>query len=159
MKLNPSVTRAEATYPSDRAPGIKATGSDWVRPQTWQVAENLLSSFRFAGMGIWYACRTQRNFRIHVAVTIAVLSTSLWLQLSSIELALVSLTCGLVMALELFNTALEAVVDLTVGDRYHRLAKIAKDCAAASVLISAAIAVLVAAFLLFPPLAARAGLA
>ena len=130
----------------------------WPRPQAWQVAESLFSSFRFAGMGIWYACRTQRNFRIHVGVTCLVLSTSLWLQLSSVELALVSLTCGMVMVLELLNTALEAVVDLTVGDRYHRLAKISKDCAAASVLVAACISVLVASFVLLPPISLKMGL-
>ena len=58
----------------------------------------------------------------------------------------------MVMVLELLNTALEAVVDLTVGDHYHELAKIAKDCAAAAVLVSAGVAVLVAGFLLLPPI-------
>ena len=129
-----------------------------LRPQAWQVAESLASSFRFAGMGIWYAFRTQRNFRIHVGVTCLVLSTSLWLQLSSVELALVSLTCGMVMALELLNTALEAVVDLTVGEHYHRLAKVSKDCAAASVLVAACISILVASFVLLPPIFLKMGL-
>jgi diacylglycerol kinase (ATP) len=54
--------------------------------------------------------------------------------------------------MELLNTALEAVVDLTVSQTYHELAKIAKDCAAASVLISALVAVIVAGLLLLPPL-------
>lgn len=54
--------------------------------------------------------------------------------------------------MELLNTALESVVDLTVKQTYHELAKIAKDCAAAAVLISALVAVLVAGVLLLPPL-------
>lgn len=56
------------------------------------------------------------------------------------------------MALELINTALEAVVDLTVEQSYHELAKIAKDCAAGAVLIAALTAVLVGGCLLLPPL-------
>jgi diacylglycerol kinase (ATP) len=58
------------------------------------------------------------------------------------------------MVLELLNTALESVVDLTVGQSYHELAKIAKDCAAGAVLISAIAAVIVASCLLVPPLVA-----
>ena len=140
--FSPSATnRAEDSAPS-------ATP----RPRAWQVAENLVDSFRYAGMGFWYACRTQRNFRIHLGVAVVAISLSVWLQLTRVELVLVALTCGMVMVLELINTALEAVVDLAVGDRYHQLAKIAKDCAAAAVLVAAAVAVLVAAFLLLPPL-------
>ena len=62
------------------------------------------------------------------------------------------MTCAIVMVLELLNTAIESVVDLTVKQSYHELAKIAKDCAAGAVLISAIAAVLVAAFILLPPL-------
>jgi diacylglycerol kinase (ATP) len=50
------------------------------------------------------------------------------------------------------NTAIESVVDLTVKQSYHELAKIAKDCAAGAVLISALAALLVAGALLLPPL-------
>ncbi|MEO0490384.1 MAG: diacylglycerol kinase, partial [Cyanobacteria bacterium J06659_2] len=53
---------------------------------------------------------------------------------------------------ELINTALESVVDLTVQQTYHELAKIAKDCAAAAVLIAAFASIMVAACLLLPPL-------
>ncbi|MEO0355441.1 MAG: diacylglycerol kinase family protein [Cyanobacteria bacterium P01_A01_bin.3] len=152
-KSNPSLSQTDVA----RSNSSGDVTPEWARPQAWLVAENLFSSFRFAGMGIWYACRTQRNFRIHVAVSVAVLSTSVLLHLSSVELALVSLTCGMVMVLELLNTALEALVDLTVGNHYHDLAKVAKDCAAASVLVSAMVSVLVAAFLLLPPIALQLG--
>lgn len=117
---------------------------------SWKVAETLGQSFHYAGNGVAHAFRTQRNFRIHACATIFAISLGLSLHLSAVELAVIGVTCGLVMALELMNTALEAAVDLTVGDRYHELAKVAKDCAAGSVLISAAIAILVAALLLMP---------
>jgi diacylglycerol kinase (ATP) len=44
------------------------------------------------------------------------------------------------------------VVDLTVGQSYHDLAKIAKDCAAGAVLIASIAALLVAAFIFIPHL-------
>jgi diacylglycerol kinase (ATP) len=67
-------------------------------------------------------------------------------------MAIISVTSSLVLTLELLNTAIESVVDLTVEQTYHKLAKIAKDCAAGAVLISAMASVMVAAWLLLPKL-------
>jgi len=76
----------------------------------------------------------------------------IFLHLKPIEMAALGIMSGLVLALELLNTAIESVVDLTVKQSYHELAKIAKDCAAGAVLISALAAVFVAGWLLLPPL-------
>jgi diacylglycerol kinase (ATP) len=73
------------------------------------------------------------------------------LQLAPVSLAILALTSAFVMVLELLNTALESVVDLTVGQSYHELAKIAKDCAAGAVFIAAIAAVIVGSCLLVPP--------
>jgi diacylglycerol kinase (ATP) len=75
-----------------------------------------------------------------------------FLKISATEMAVIALTCAMVMVLELLNTALESVVDLTVKQTYHELAKIAKDCAAGAVLISAIAALIVASCILLPPL-------
>ncbi|MEO0373420.1 MAG: diacylglycerol kinase family protein [Cyanobacteria bacterium P01_A01_bin.17] len=122
------------------------------RTLSFQVADNLFASFRYAWAGVSYAFVTQRNFRIHTLIGSIALGLGVYLKLPSVELAVVGLTSGLVLVMELLNTALEAVVDLTVQQTYHELAKIAKDCAAASVLISALAAVIVAGLLLLPPL-------
>jgi diacylglycerol kinase (ATP) len=60
--------------------------------------------------------------------------------------------------LELLNTAVEAVVDLSIGRRYHPLARIAKDCAAAAVLTASISSMLIATFLILPPLILHLGL-
>lgn len=125
------------------------------RPLSWRVANNLLVSFQYAGQGISYAFRTQRNFRIHVVVGLLTVGLALGLGLSAVEVAVIILTGGIVMTMELLNTALESVVDLTVQQTYHELAKIAKDCAAAAVLMSAIVALSVAVCLLLPPLVQR----
>ncbi|MFQ4142510.1 diacylglycerol kinase family protein [Chlorogloeopsis sp. ULAP02] len=122
------------------------------RELSWQVASNLFVSFKYAWCGISYAFQTQRNFRIHVCVCVLALGLSIFLHLKTVEIAVISITSGLVLALELLNTAIESVVDLTVKQTYHELAKIAKDCAAGAVLVSALVAVLVASTLLLPPL-------
>ena len=56
---------------------------------------------------------------------------------------------GMVMALELVNTAVEAVVDLVTEER-HPLAKIAKDTAAGAVLIAAIMAAIVGLIIFVP---------
>ena len=122
------------------------------RELAWKVASNLLNSFKYAWAGLRYAFRTQRNFRLHVCIGALAIGLSVFLHLQSVEMAVISLTSGLVLVMELLNTAIESVVDLTVKQSYHDLAKIAKDCAAGAVLVSAMAAVLVAGTLLLPPL-------
>ena len=122
------------------------------RDLAWHIAPNLFTSFRYAWAGISYAFQTQRNFRIHTGVAIIALTLSLLLGISPLEGAVICLTVGAVLVMELLNTALESVVDLTVGNTYHELAKVAKDCAAGAVLISAVGAVLVAACIFVPPI-------
>ena len=120
------------------------------RSDSFQIATNLLLSFQYAGQGVGYAFRTQRNFRIHLMIGAIALSLSLYFRLSAIACSIISLTISLVLVLELLNTALEAVVDLTVGSEFHQLAKIAKDCAAGAVLIAAIAALIIASVLLLP---------
>ena len=121
-------------------------------PQAYKVAHNLLVSFKYAGSGLAYAFSTQRNFRIHTCLGSVALALGLLLSLTPVELSVIALTSALVMAMELVNTALESVVDLTVGKEYHELARIAKDCAAGAVLMLACAAVAIAGFLILPPL-------
>ncbi len=127
--------------------------ADYRIEHAYAVARDLPSSFRYAWAGTSYAFRTQRNFRIHVAVGAIVLGLCVGLRLSRVEFAVMSLTVGAVLAMELLNTAIEATVDLAIGQQYHVLAKIAKDCSAAAVLISALTAVFVGSAILLPPMA------
>jgi diacylglycerol kinase (ATP) len=122
------------------------------RQLSWKIASNIFISFKYAWAGISYAFRTQRNFRIHVAVCLLAVSLSIILHLQPVEIAVIAITSGLVLALELLNTAIESLVDLTVKQTYHELAKIAKDCAAGAVLVAAMVALTVAAILILPPL-------
>ncbi|MFM2062380.1 MAG: hypothetical protein RLZZ507_2050 [Cyanobacteriota bacterium] len=124
------------------------------REFSWQIASNLFVSFKYAWAGISYSFQTQRNFRIHVAVCAFAIGLSLFLHLQALEIAIIAITSGLVLTLELVNTAIESLVDLTVKQTYHDLAKVAKDCAAGAVLVSALVSLLVAATLLLPPLVA-----
>jgi diacylglycerol kinase (ATP) len=123
----------------------------------WTVAGDLPSSFRYAAQGLIYGFRSQRNFRIHVVTGAVVFGLGLWLQLPMAQLAVLVLTVAAVLVLELINTATEAVVDLAIGRRFHPLARIAKDCAAAAVLVAAISSLVIAALLLLPALLVRLG--
>jgi diacylglycerol kinase len=96
----------------------------------------LAASFGYAFAGLAAAWRTQRNLRIHAGLAVAVVAAGVLLRLSALGWGIVALAIGLVAAAELFNTALEAVVDLT-SPQDHPLAKRAKDVAAAGVLVAA----------------------
>ena len=120
-------------------------------PRSRYAATNLLVSFKHAWAGIVYASATQRNFRLDILIAMVAIALSIVLHLTLTETTIVILTIALVMALELLNTAIEAVVDLTVGQTYHELAKIAKDCAAAAVLVGAIASVSIAGCLFVPP--------
>ncbi|QDZ40628.1 diacylglycerol kinase family protein [Euhalothece natronophila Z-M001] len=118
----------------------------------FKVAPDLISSFRYAFKGVHYAFTTQRNFRIHTLIGTIALTLGIFLQVSAVKMAVIGVTVAFVLVLELINTALESVVDLTVKQTYHDLAKIAKDCAAGAVLIGALAALFVAGVILLPPL-------
>ncbi len=119
---------------------------------SWQVAPNLLVSFKYAGAGIAYVFQTQRNFRVHTGIGVLAIVLCWALNVTTVESAIIYLTIGAVLVMEILNTALEALVDLTVGQTYHELAKVAKDCAAGAVLMAAIIALLIAALIFVPPL-------
>ncbi|HEY9614050.1 diacylglycerol kinase family protein [Allocoleopsis sp.] len=125
------------------------------RDLAWQIAPTLFISFKYAWTGVRYAFTTQRNFRIHTIMGTLAIGLGVFLQLKAVEIAVISLTSGLVMVMELLNTAIESVVDLTVKQSYHELAKIAKDCAAGAVLVSAIASLLVGVALILPPLLTR----
>jgi diacylglycerol kinase len=87
-------------------------------------------------------------------VSTAVLLLGLWLHITRQEWAILILTIMAVWMAEFMNTALEAVVDMAMPD-LHPLAKVAKDIAAAAVLVGAIGAVLIGLLILGPPLWAR----
>ncbi|MDR1015684.1 MAG: diacylglycerol kinase family protein [Coriobacteriales bacterium] len=109
--------------------------------------QGLGASLRCAFEGVAYAVRTQRNMRIHLAVAVSVLVVGALVRLNAVEWALVALCIGLVIAGELVNTALEALVDLASPEA-HPKAKAAKDAAAAAVLVLSFVSVVVGVLVL-----------
>ncbi|NJD01885.1 MAG: diacylglycerol kinase, partial [Ruminiclostridium sp.] len=90
---------------------------------------NLIESFNNAINGIIYSIKAERNMKIHITAASLILLLSLFYDLTRTELLLVGLTIVMVLICELFNTAMEVLVD-TIIEVFHPKAKIIKDTAA-----------------------------
>lgn len=99
-------------------------------------------SFVYAARGIAYCVRHERNIRIHIVALIYVLYFSTFYVFSKAEYAVLLLTCAVVMALELINTAIEVVID-KVSPKFSVFAMMGKDVAAGGVLVGAVGAVII----------------
>ena len=108
----------------------------------------IVSSFRAAIAGVLRTIAAQRNMKIHVLSALMVLMVGMALPLDLSSRVALLFAIAIVFFAEILNTALEAFVDLHVRD-YHRLAMMAKDAAAAGVLVLAATTVVVLAEILW----------
>lgn len=124
-----------------------STGGGGGGQHPWRP-KNPLDSFRHAVEGVAHTFRTQRHMRIHFVTVVLVLGAGLLYRLPRTEMLVLLFTVSLVLVTEMFNTAVEAVVDM-ITQSYHPAAKFAKDIAAGAVLIAAINAVVVGLILFF----------
>jgi undecaprenol kinase len=88
----------------------------------------------FALNGIMTALRTEASFRMQCIAALCVVLVLAWRRPPMMWWAFLLIMCGMVLAAELFNTALEAALDHLHPER-HPAIRIAKDCAAGAVLL------------------------
>jgi len=109
----------------------------------WFIAANNATE------GILQAAKTQRHLKFHLLTAFNVLLCCFIIGLDKYEFAIIALITIVVIVAEMFNSALEAVVDLTTQE-FKPLARTAKDVSAGAVLISS-IGALVISFLILGP--------
>lgn len=109
---------------------------------------SLVDSFNYAINGLITAVGTERNIKIHYGAAIVALFSSLFFDLTRVEYMVLLITITLVIAAELFNTAIEKTIDL-ITPEYNDLAKVVKDVSAAGVLIAALNSIAVGYLLFF----------
>ncbi|WP_058301879.1 diacylglycerol kinase family protein [Gorillibacterium timonense] len=109
-----------------------------------------LRSLHYAYEGVKYALSSQPNMKIHFFATFVVIISAVFFRIDPIHLLFLLLAITLVIVTELINTAIEKTVDLAMPNR-HPLAKIAKDTAAAAVLVAAVFAIAVGIAVFFQP--------
>lgn len=109
----------------------------------------IFRSFRHAIHGIGYALKNEHNFQIEALFAILVFILALFFDLSPFEQTTLFLAVGVVLVLELVNTAFERMVDM-LKPRVHPYAKIAKDVMAGAVLVAALASFLVGVVIFLP---------
>ena len=98
--------------------------------------KKIINSFKYALEGIWVSLKQERNMKIHLIMAILVVSLGVFLKITKTEWIICVFAISIVIASELFNTAIETIVDMITTEKNEK-AKIAKDVAAGAVLINA----------------------
>jgi diacylglycerol kinase len=106
--------------------------------------QRLSDAFKYAWAGVKNTAVNERNFKIHLVFAVLAITACIVLRVDSAKVIAVVFAIFFVLAMELVNTAVEAVTDLASGGRPHPLAKAAKDAAAGAVLLAAVNAVIIA---------------
>ena len=106
-------------------------------------SKSFLSSLKSAFFGIRTVVRRERNFRIQLFIAIVVVAACIFFQVNTQMFIMVAFAIFFVLAMELVNTAVEALVDLVCKNNPHPLAKIAKDASAGAVLLASFFAIVV----------------
>lgn len=108
-----------------------------------------LMSFKFAWEGLQSTYATQPNFRIHLACALVVIVAGKLTGLTAIEWCVMVISIGAVLGAELFNTAIETIVNV-ISPQYHPHAKIIKDASAGAVLVIAVSAFAIGCIIFIP---------
>ena len=98
--------------------------------------KKIRNSFKYAIEGIWTSFKTERNMKIHIFVMILVIIAGIILKINKSEWIICIILFAIVIGSELFNTAIETIVDMVMPEKNEK-AKIAKDVSAGAVLVVA----------------------
>ena len=101
-----------------------------------------IESFNAAVEGFIYALKTERNMRVHFLVAFFFILLGVYLNFTYLEIMVLALTITLVLASEMFNTAIELIVDM-IESEVHPAARLIKDIGAGAVLLTSINAVIV----------------
>ncbi len=108
-----------------------------------------LRSFGYAWKGIRCCVGKEQNLSFHLIATVVTVIAGFLLEITRIDWMIVILCIGVVIAAELFNSAIEKLVDLVSPER-HPIAGQVKDIAAGAVLVCAATAAIIGLIVFIP---------
>lgn len=104
--------------------------------------KRLLKSFAYAGQGFYKVFKEEQNFKIEILAAGLVLAAAWWLKIDGLSVAMLIVVIGLVLIMEIINSAVEAISDV-LKPKLDNYVKRIKDIVAAGVMVSAIIAVVV----------------
>ncbi len=116
-----------------------------------QECKKLINSFKYAIEGFISSFKTERNMKIHILAMIIAIALGIFLGLNITEWCIITIVIALVISAELFNTAIETIVDMVSPEKKPK-AKLAKDISAGAVLALAIGAAIVGMILFIPKL-------
>ena len=99
--------------------------------------------------GLFYAYRCGQRLWIHGCGVLFAIILGIIFQIKLSEWAIIFIALGIILALELINTAIEAAVDLTTT-KIHPLAKVAKDCGSAASFVMSIVSIVISLFVFGP---------
>lgn len=108
-----------------------------------------LRSFGYAWKGIRCCVGKEQNLSFHLIATALAVIAGFLLDITRTDWTIVILCIGLVIAAELFNTAIEKLVDLVSPQRQPMAGQV-KDIAAGAVLVCAATAAIIGLIVFIP---------
>ncbi|HEX7902540.1 MAG TPA: diacylglycerol kinase family protein [Chitinophagaceae bacterium] len=108
-------------------------------------------SIKYAWEGIHAFFDQQHNAIIHLFATVGVIAFAVFLDSSFYEMIALILAIGFVWVSEIFNTAIEAIMDHVSPDQHPKV-KLIKDVSAAAVLVSSLTAIVVGLIIFIPKL-------
>ena len=114
-----------------------------------QECKKLINSFKYAIEGFVSSFKTERNMKIHVFAMFLVIIGGFYLKLSLTEWCFICVAIAMVIGSELFNTAIETIVDMVSPEKNPK-AKLAKDISAAAVLAFALGAFIIGIIIFIP---------
>lgn len=129
---------------------MKKRKTDYFTIPKVDIAKNrgIRESVSHAIDGFIFTVFHERNMKVDLFFALAVLIFSLFLDLTKVEFALLSITIFFVLACETLNTAVENLCDFLVGTKYDSRIRIIKDVAAGACFL-AAVNALVVGYMLF----------
>lgn len=113
--------------------------------------KKIVNSFKYAFEGFFISLKTERNMKIHIIIMFLVILMGILLKISNLEWIICIILFSIVIAGELFNTAIENVVDIVMPYKNDK-AKIAKDIAASAVLVLSIGAAIIGLIIFVPKL-------
>ena len=108
-----------------------------------------MRSFSYAFSGIGVLLKREHNARIHLVILIIVIIAGIILKIPASGWIAIVFAAGLVFISECFNTAIESLSDVVSPENNNKI-KITKDVAAAGVLISAIVSVIIGIIVFLP---------
>jgi diacylglycerol kinase len=113
--------------------------------------KRLKKSFSYAIEGFLRTYREEPNMKIHTLIGILVIICGFIFKVSHIEWIFLIFAIGLVIGAEEINTSIESLVDLATSE-FKEKAKIAKDTAAAYVMVLSITAAVIGLIIFIPKL-------